>query len=115
LDIQRTLEGVRASTLRMSPADEAENKKLRTLRDRLAEAYRFRAKDHDSYGFHITVSYQMRPFTPEEQSIYNTILPILRKHVTKISAAAPVLELGLPTYCTFEDMYRFEIRKLLNS
>jgi len=112
LDIQRTLEGVRASTLRMSPADEAENKKLRTLRDRLAEAYRFRAKDHDSYGFHITVSYQMRPFTPEEQSIYNNIL---RKHVTKISAAAPVLELGLLTYCTFEDMYRFEIRKLLNS
>ena len=112
LDTQRTVESKRACSLRMAPVDEAENKKLRTLRDRLAEVYHFRVKDHASYGFHITVSYQMKPFTPEEQAIYDNIL---RKNITKISAAAPVLELGLPTYCTFEDMYRFEIRKLLNS
>ena len=112
IDLERTLAYGRACTLRIVPADEAENTKLRTLRDRLSDVYRFRAKDHATYEFHVTVAYQMKPFTPQEQKQYRALL---EQHLPLIIATAPVIELGIPEYCTFEDMYRFEIRTLLRS
>lgn len=99
-----------ACSLRMIPADLEENAKLRSIRDRLAEVYGFRLKDHATYQFHITMSYQMAPFTSEERSAYQDLLS---KYINQIVAAQPVLELGNPEYCTFPDMFRFEPRKLL--
>jgi hypothetical protein len=94
----------------MTPVDEAENRKLRSVRDQLSEIYGFRLKDHDQYGFHITMSYQIAPFTIQDQTMYRSML---KTHVKHIIAAAPVLELGNPEYCTFPDMFRFEPQKLL--
>ena len=102
----------RACTLRLSPADDAENRKLRTLRDRISDVYRFRLKDHATYAFHMTIAYQIAPFTPQEQKQYQSLL---EHHVPKIVETAPVLELGVPEFCTFEDMYRFEIKTLLQT
>ncbi|MBB5056009.1 hypothetical protein HDF16_000678 [Granulicella aggregans] len=102
----------RACTLRLSPADEVENHKLRTLRDRLSEVYRFRLKDHANYAFHMTLAYQVAPFTQKEQRQYQAVL---EHHIPAIIATAPVLELGVPEFCTFEDMFRFEIKTLLQA
>ena len=110
VDVAETLNYFTACTLRMTPVDREENAKLRALRDQLADVYGFRAKDHDQYTFHITMSYQTARFTEQEQMAYRRIL---RAHLRQIVAAAPVLELGQPEYCVFPDMFRFEPKALL--
>jgi hypothetical protein len=105
-----TLAYGRASTLRISPAGDAENARLRTLRDQLSGLFRLRAQDHATYAFHISIAYQMTPFTAQEKAQYQAIL---EQHVARIVDTAPVIELGVPEFCTFEDMNRFEIRKLI--
>ncbi len=59
---------------------------------------RFRLKDHAIYQFHITMSYQIAPFTADERSAYRELLA---KHIKQITDAQPVLELGNPEYCAF--------------
>lgn len=113
VDQRRTLDPQRASALRIAPASESENAKLRTLRDRLAdEVFRFRAKGHAAFEFHISLAYQMSPFTVEEQHQYQSIM---EQQVPDVIAATPVIELGVPEFCTFDDMYRFETLALLRS
>ena len=110
IDDLPTLLNPTACTLRMTPVDEAENRKLRSVRNQLSDVYGFRLKDHDQYGFHITMSYQIAPFSVPEQTAYRSLL---KMHVRHIIDSAPILELGNPEYCTFPDMFRFEPRKLL--
>jgi hypothetical protein len=110
VDLPSTLNYFAACTLRMVPIDSAENTKLRSIRDKLSEVYSFRTKDHDQYGFHITMSYQTARFTKEEQISYRRLL---KTHMQRIMDAAPVLELGNPEYCTFPDMFRFEPKTLI--
>lgn len=112
VDVPRTLNYGWACSLRMSPADKEESTKLRVIRDRRSDVYRFRTKDHASYEFHITLAYQMASFTSQQQAQYQTLL---EKHLPVIAAAKPVIELGIPEFCTFDDMYRFEIQTLLHS
>jgi hypothetical protein len=113
VDREKTLGPQRVSSLRISPADDAESAKLRDLRDRLSsEVFQFRTEDHDTYGFHISLAYQMTQLTLEEERQHKAIL---EQHVPGIIAAAPVIELGVPEFCTFDDMYRYEIRSLLRT
>jgi hypothetical protein len=113
VDREKTLGPQRVSSLRISPADNGERAKLRNLRDRLAsEVFRFRTSDHDAYVFHISLAYQMSRLTPEEARQHQAIL---ERHVPMVMAAAPVIELGLPEFCTFDDMYRFEVLSLLRT
>lgn len=99
-----------AATLRLVPADDAEDRNIRSIRDQLAEVYGFRQKDHDTYGLHMTMSYQIAPFTAAEQTAYRAML---KKHTAAILAAQPVLELGMPEFCTFADMFRFDPQTLI--
>jgi hypothetical protein len=110
VDVPRTLNYGRASTLRMTGADAASERALRTLRDQIAAVYKFRAPEHENYGFHITVAYTMANLSKAEMAEYRTLL---QKAVDQIVAATPVLELGLPEYCTFKDMYRFNPEVIL--
>ena len=110
VDQMQTLNYTTACTLRMIPADNDENGKLRSIRNELSEVYGFRLKNHDQYGFHITMSYQLKPFTNEEHEAYRNLLKV---HTLRIAEAAPVLELGNPKYCTFPDMFRFDPQKLI--
>jgi hypothetical protein len=112
VDVPRTLHYGRASTLRMTGADAASEHALRSLRDRIAEVYQYRAPDHDTYGFHVTIAYTMADFSKAEVAEYRAIL---QQAVEQIAAATPVLELGLPEYCTFRDMYRFDPELMLRS
>jgi hypothetical protein len=110
VDVPDTLNYFTACTLRMIPATQEENAKLRVVRDQLAEVFGFRTKDHDQYTFHITMSYQLDKLTPGEQVKYRQIL---RGHIRHIVEAEPVIEIGEPEFCTFPDMFRFEPKVLL--
>lgn len=110
LDQGRTLSDRTANTLRMVPVDSGENVKLRSIRDQISDVYGFRLKSHDAYQFHITMSYTIAPFTEEEQRAYREIL---RVHLKRVADAEPVLELGVPEYCTFTDIFRFDPQQLL--
>lgn len=110
VDQVNTINFSTACSLRMIAANTDEEKKLRFLRDQLAEVFGFQLKDHADYQFHITMSYQMAPLTPQEKDAYRQLL---RAYIKLIADAAPVLELGIPEYCTFPDMFRFEPQKLL--
>ena len=113
LDEEKTLAPQRPSGLQLVPADEDEKLKIRKLRDRMAdEVFRYRTADHDSFGFHISMAYQIRALTVVERREYQSIL---MDHLPVLIAAAPVIELGIPEFCTFGDMYRFEIQTFLRS
>lgn len=106
----QTMEYKRACTLRMEGADAAAEHALRVTRDQLAEVYQYHAADHATYGFHITLAYTMQDFTQPEMNLYQQIL---QRGIEQIASRTPVLELGLPEFCTFPDMYRFYPEVLL--
>jgi hypothetical protein len=91
--------------IRLLPVDDAENKKLRSLRDRLSQALSIRGDDHDTYEFHITLGYLIRWLTSEENTTFRIEMKRWRETVAK---RCPVIELGSPEFCTFEDMFAFE-------
>jgi hypothetical protein len=94
----------------MIGVDAEEERKIRKIRDRLVDAFGFRDKQHDEYGFHVTLAYQLQRFTPTEQTEYRAILA---KNVPKIIESAPAFEFANPEFCSFPDMFRFDIQLLL--
>ena len=76
------------------------------------EIFRFREANHDTLGFHISMAYQMRGFTGGEKQKYQDLLS---QHIATICAVTSIIELGVPEFCTFEDMYRFEVLALLRT
>lgn len=112
VDKEKTVAPQRASGLQLVPADAKEKLKLRMLRDQMAtEVFRYRAADHETFGYHISLAYQMSGFTAQERREYQSRLA----HHLPAIAAAPVIEVGVPEFCTFGDMYRFEIQTLLRT
>ncbi|WP_146053951.1 DUF1868 domain-containing protein, partial [Pseudomonas syringae] len=61
------------ATIRLVPASVQENKKLRDMRDRLAQRLGIRAPDHDQYGFHISLGYLVKWMTEEQTLEYATV------------------------------------------
>jgi len=112
VDMAEPAEDERPLTLRLLPLDAAENNRLRDLRDRLAVATGIRALGHDAYRFHITLGYQFARLTHAEHTAFRTQL---RRWRTEVSSRCPVIELGPPEYCTFEDMFAFERSFFLQS
>jgi hypothetical protein len=112
VDEVKTIANPRASTLRMVGANADEERKVRSIRDRLVDVFGFRDNKHDEYGFHITLAYQLQRFTPAEQAEYHAIMA---KNVPLIATSAPVFEFANPEFCTFPDMFRFDIQCLLST
>jgi hypothetical protein len=104
VDLSEPVPGERPLTLRLLPYDDAENAKLRRLRDRLAETLAIRTPSHDAYRFHVTLGYLIRWLTQDEQAVFRDTLATWRH---RVALACPVLELGAPEYCTLKDMFAF--------
>ncbi|MEQ4509056.1 DUF1868 domain-containing protein [Dickeya zeae] len=92
-------------TVRLTPVDDNEERKLRTLRDRLSEQLGIRAPDHDTYGFHVTLGYLVRWMTEDESEAY---LKAQQACLHYLQQQVPVLELGVPEFCVFNDMFAFD-------
>jgi hypothetical protein len=91
--------------INLVPVDDAENKKLRDLRDRLSAALSIRGENHDTYEFHITLGYLIRWLTAEENVTFRNEL---RRWREMVATRSPVIELGAPEFCTFADMFAFQ-------
>jgi hypothetical protein len=93
------------------PADDAENAKLRRLRDRLSEVLKIRAPDQESYGFHMSLGYQTAWFTDAEQRDY---VETRRRWIRTLRQKVDAFVFGAPEYCTLEDMFAFRRRFYLS-
>lgn len=94
-------------TIHLQPFDDTEARKLRRLRDRLAQALNIHTADHDDYRFHVTIAYQIAWFTPEEQEAFQRALERWR---ARLAEAHPAILFGPPEFCIFRDMFAFETR-----
>ncbi|EMD01047.1 hypothetical protein BAUCODRAFT_29427 [Baudoinia panamericana UAMH 10762] len=75
-----------------------EDRRLRSLRDRLADTLGFKASNHDVYGFHVTVAYLLLPLAGEDKQSFQTM------QATLPSTDGLTFELGRLEFCTFGDM-----------
>ncbi len=93
------------ASIHLVPADGTEAAKLRDLRDRLArEVFHFRDPKHDEYEFHISTAYQLATLTEAEGQSYSRLLARCMPAIVDVG----VFELGLPEYCVFDSMARFD-------
>jgi len=90
-------------SLHLEPYTSQENARMRNLRDRLSKLLHIRAKDHDTYGFHLSVAYLLRYLTEEQEEELTTLL------MDHLEGNMPKqFELGPPEFCTFENMLAFK-------
>jgi hypothetical protein len=92
----------------LRPVDAAENQRLRNLRDRLSVALGIRRENHDSYAFHTT--YYIKRFSPEAEASYRRNYV---RAIQELRRLQPVIELGAPEFCLFEDMASFQTQFFL--
>lgn len=88
----------------LKPVDAAENRRLRTLRDEISLATGIRYPNHDDYRFHTSFAYYVRRFSAADEATYRSAYARMLRH---LSSKLPVIELGSPEYCLFNDMFAF--------
>lgn len=96
---------VRPGGLELRGATGADVAALSAWRAALSEVFGYRQAEHDSYKHHLTFAYPLR-WLPDD------LVPVWRAALAEIEAelvaAAPVLPLRAPAFCTFADMTWFE-------
>lgn len=104
VDHDRISDDPKTLAIRLVPLDASEAAKLKVLRARLAETMRIVPPTLASYEFHITLGYLIRPVN----AAHRIALERMKKEWHQaIVAEAPVIALGQPEYCTFDDMFAF--------
>ena len=89
----------------LAGADGAEERRLRALRDRLAEAAGLTHRPgHDAYMFHVTLAYLIAWPGAEEAA---RIDHLIHGAEGALAAALPRIRLGAPEVCLFQDMTAF--------
>lgn len=91
--------------IRLQCADSDTEGRLRRLRNRLSEATGIRAPGHDRFRFHITLGYQFKALSTQEDREFRSTLRMWQR---RISEQAPVFELGYPEFCLLKDMFAFK-------
>ncbi|KAJ6139799.1 RNA ligase/cyclic nucleotide phosphodiesterase [Penicillium samsonianum] len=90
--------GIVGSGLEVEGATAEEEQRMHRLRDRLADAVGFRAPNHETYQFHVTIAYLMRHVDGVDRVEFNRTLT---EHLASVRIE---FELGAVEFCTFEDM-----------
>ncbi len=78
---------------------------LRRVRDALSECLGIRKPRHESYRFHITLSYQIH-WLPAAAA--GPLSAAIDDAFSMFRDECPVVSLEAPAFCTFEDMHWFE-------
>ena len=91
-------------TLRLLPADSGERDKLTQVRRRIADVTKVPISRPDTYRFHISLGYFIAWLTPAEEIEFTRTF---NRWAGQLAAKSPVITLGAPEFCTFEDMYAF--------
>ncbi|MGC4391865.1 DUF1868 domain-containing protein [Agrobacterium sp. M50-1] len=99
--------GLRPAGLVMRGATAEDDRTVALWRDTFADFFGYRHPDHDTYEFHITLSYIISWFEPECLPHWQVMLD---EELEKLRAAAPVIEMRPPAFCEFMDMNHFKER-----
>ncbi|THF53834.1 DUF1868 domain-containing protein [Allorhizobium terrae] len=91
--------------LQMDGVTAADRAAMAEWRNRLADLFGYRHPDHDSYEFHITFAYVIRPLSEQALFQWQSMLAEVRDD---LRARFDHIELDPPAFCAFEDMHHFE-------
>jgi hypothetical protein len=78
-----------------------ESKRVRGLRDRLADLLQIRHRDHATYDLHLSIAYLLRHLTAEQKAELTALL------MDHLEGMPKEFELGAPEFCKFDDMFAF--------
>lgn len=98
--------------IQLEAVDAAENRKIRGLRDRLADALQLRDDEHDTYRFHTTLNYFSSPLNDAEQRAFSQLR---KRMLSTFIARSPVIELHAPEFAYFDDMFEFRTQLVLQN
>ncbi|CZT53172.1 uncharacterized protein RSE6_14633 [Rhynchosporium secalis] len=87
--------------LEIEGATVEEEKRMRRLRDRLADTLGFRAPNHEIYQFHISIAYLLRHIDGADRKDFENVIAEL------LSGLQHEFELGPVEFCTFENMHAY--------
>lgn len=90
------------------PADEEQNRKLRTYRDRAADAIGFRLPKHEEYRFHITLAYVRLVAEGEDAARMGRLVEAMNAHI----ANRPAFEITDPYVAFYKDMLKFSPERI---
>lgn len=91
-------------TLRLLPADEAERSKLSNLRRAISDVTKIPISSPDTYRFHISLGYFVEWLTAAEQAAFARTF---NRWAQQLALKSPVIALGAPEFCSFDDMFAF--------
>src|SRR3546814_7141533 len=91
-------------TLRLLPVDEAERGKLADLRRAIADVTKVPIPTPDTYPYHISLGYFVAWLTAAEQI---TFARTFNRWAQQLASKSPVITLGEPEFCSFDDMFAF--------
>lgn len=97
--------GLKPTGLVMQGVTGEDDRIVALWRDAFAQAFGYRHPNHESYEFHITLSYVTRWFDPECLPRWQAMLD---EELEKLRAVAPVIEMRPPAFCEFSDMNHFK-------
>lgn len=80
-----------------------EDRRIRDVRDRLADVLEIRHPNHDDYGFHVDVAYLLRHLSDEQEA---GLTALLAAHWEKVPKEIEVET--VPEFCAFSDVASFE-------
>jgi hypothetical protein len=98
------------TVLPLCPIDATQEARLRDLRGRISKAIGVRHPDDDNYRFHLSFAYYVRQFSANQEQAYRLAFRKVRRQLVK---SIPVIELGAPEFCVFNDMYAFDTKFVL--
>jgi hypothetical protein len=100
------------NSISMEPDGDAEETRLRGLRDRLRDLSGLPRNDHETYRFHVSLAYMLR-FLPadEADALISLSEDLFACHLAKVE---PVTFNSLE-FCRFETMLRFDPIQLISS
>ncbi|MEX0349187.1 MAG: DUF1868 domain-containing protein [Paracoccaceae bacterium] len=85
--------------------DEAQEQRLRWCRDDFAERLNLRRTNHDGYGFHITLAYQVHWLAPQKEQ---EVIALSDQLYAEYAADLRRIEIGPVEFCRFQNMHHFE-------
>ena len=91
-------------TMRLLPLDDDEGAKLATVRHAISRATQIPLGKLDTYRFHISIGYSTGWLTQAENTEF---VSVFNNWSLQVAARVPVINLGAPEFCVFEDMYAF--------
>lgn len=95
--------------VRFQPRTEVDKKNLQTYRDEISDKFGIRFPDHDRYGFHISIAYQLWEMQEAEIAAFQKTAYLLEEGLKKKPV---VFTLKQPELTFFRNMYYFDSSRI---